>query len=72
MEYYKVIVTIMKVGNCSEHKEEIFFKSLFAARHMAKEYFACADVQEVVVTNGLTGEVMYSNDYTNGEFISYD
>lgn len=68
MNYYKVTVTVMNVERWSEHKEQIFFKSLFAARHMAKKYFACADVNEVVVTDETTGEIMYSNDYKDGEY----
>lgn len=71
MDYYKVTVTIMNGERWSEHKEQIFFKSYFAARYMAKKYFACADVREVIVTNETTGEVIYSNDYTNGEFDPY-
>ena len=68
MNYYKVTVTVTSVSKWEEYKEQVFFKSLFAARYMAKKYFACADVNEVVVTDETTGEIMYSVDYKDGEY----
>lgn len=65
--YYMVNVAISGFGREVSRVEHIKFKSLYAARYMAKQYYECADVQSVEVIDQTTGEVMYCHD-TNGEY----
>lgn len=68
MNYYNVEVTVKNILNWAEHKETIRFKSLFAARHMAKKYFECADVIAVEVIDQTTGEIMYAHEVGKDEY----
>ncbi|MBQ0125427.1 MAG: hypothetical protein KBS59_03780 [Clostridiales bacterium] len=68
--YYNVCITVMSMVNANGHKENIPFKSKWSARYMAKKYFSCIDVEEVLVTDELTGEVIYSNEKGGEEYDS--
>lgn len=67
MSYYKVAVALTNMQTGDTCKQEIQFKSKWAARSMARKYAKCVDVIGVDVIDETTGEVILS--FEHGECV---
>lgn len=68
MTWYNVEIIVENVVTGATHQEIVKFKSSWAAKFMAKQYAACADVIRVDCIDQLTGEVLYYCDRDGREY----